>query len=177
MSPQVWRGHALRVETQAGALSQPLRKPGHVAVTLQVVGVQATVGGGEEEEEQVEEGKEERGEADRWGEQVGGEIIDLRMGRQKQGGWRRERCEYRSINQLYKRPRMRGILPRRDRNVYQGVGGATYKVLSFGMWLKLATDSRLMLLLLRVLAREKSGKHNSRQIHWTLQGCHTNTEK
>lgn len=28
---------------------------------------------------------------------------------------------------------------------------ATYKVLSLGMWLKLATDSRLMLLLLRVL--------------------------
>ena len=70
MSPQVWRGHALRVETQAGALSQPLRKPGHVAVTLQVVGVQATVGGGEEEEEeeQVEEGKEERGGG---GRQVG----------------------------------------------------------------------------------------------------------
>lgn len=40
--PQVWRGHALSIETQTGALSQPLRQPGHVAVTLQVVGVQAT---------------------------------------------------------------------------------------------------------------------------------------
>lgn len=40
--PQVRRGHALSVETQTGALSQPLRQPGHVAVTLQVVGVQAT---------------------------------------------------------------------------------------------------------------------------------------
>lgn len=42
VSPQVRGGHALSVETQAGALSQPLRQPGHVAVTLQVVGVQAT---------------------------------------------------------------------------------------------------------------------------------------
>lgn len=33
---------------------------------------------------------------------------------------------------------------------------ATYKVLSLGMWLKLATDSRLMLLLLRVLRRGNS---------------------
>lgn len=68
MSPQVWRGHALRVKTQSGALSQPLRQPGHVAVTLQVVGVQATVGGGgEEEEKEGEEGEEERrGGADRW---------------------------------------------------------------------------------------------------------------
>lgn len=40
--PQVRRGHALRVKTQTGALAQPLRQPGHVAVTLQVVGVQAT---------------------------------------------------------------------------------------------------------------------------------------
>lgn len=49
----------------------------------------------------------------------------------------------------------------RGRNVYQMLCGATYKVLSFGMWLKLATDSRLMLLLLRVLRREKIGEHNA----------------
>lgn len=42
---------------------------------------------------------------------------------------------------------------------------ATYKVLSLGMWLKLATDSRLMLLLLRVLRWEKS-KQNIRPIRW-----------
>lgn len=42
MAPQVWRGHALGVEAQAGALSEPIRQPGHVAVALQVVGVQAT---------------------------------------------------------------------------------------------------------------------------------------
>lgn len=41
VAPQVWRGHALCVETQAGALSQPLGQPGHMAVALQVVGVQA----------------------------------------------------------------------------------------------------------------------------------------
>lgn len=39
----------------------------------------------------------------------------------------------------------------------------TYKVLSFGMWLKLATESRLMLLLLRVLRGE--GKQNSVKVH------------
>ena len=37
---------------------------------------------------------------------------------------------------------------------------ATYKVLSLGMWLKLATDSRLMLLLLRVL-RRGNGKNKT----------------
>lgn len=53
---------------------------------------------------------------------------------------------------------MRGSAPVRVVNVSQILGGATYKVLSFGMWLKLATDSRLMLLLLRVL---KGGKNTT----------------
>lgn len=57
---------------------------------------------------------------------------------------------------------MRGILPLRAGNVYQILCGATYKVLSFGMWLKLATDSRLMLLLLSVLRR---GKRKHTEIH------------
>lgn len=42
MAPQVWRRHALSVEAQTGALSEPIGQPGHVAVALQVVGVQAT---------------------------------------------------------------------------------------------------------------------------------------
>ena len=41
MSPEVRRRHALCVEAQSGPLSQPLGQPGHVTVTLQVVGVQA----------------------------------------------------------------------------------------------------------------------------------------
>ncbi len=56
--PQVRRGHALRVKTQTGALAQPLRQPGHVAVTLQVVGVQAT-GEGEEGMRSVRRSQEE----------------------------------------------------------------------------------------------------------------------
>lgn len=87
--PQVRRGHALRVKTQTGALSQPLRQPGHVAVTLQVVGVQAT--GGRKE-----------GEEGMWREQVGGSggggggggIIDLRMG--ETGAGREEEGETRA---------------------------------------------------------------------------------
>ena len=66
-----------------------------------------------------------------------------------EGGWRQGgRVGYRSINQLYKRALMREIPP----IGYKCVAN-TYKVLSFGMWLKLATDRRLMLLLLRVLRR------------------------
>lgn len=51
--PQVGRSHALSVKTQAGALTQPLRQPGYMAITLQVVGMQATEGGMKEEKRQV----------------------------------------------------------------------------------------------------------------------------
>ncbi len=79
--PQVRRGHALRVKTQAGALSEPLRQPGHVAVTLQVVGVQATGG----ERRRVGRGRgggwgvcgdyrKERGREEVGGEQEEGEV-------------------------------------------------------------------------------------------------------
>lgn len=51
----------------------------------------------------------------------------------------------------------------------------TYKVLSLGMWLKLATDSRLMLLLLRVLRRVKSeentGPLDRKQDLWVDMCC------
>ena len=105
-------------------------------------------------------------------EQVGGrgDIIDLRMG--ETGG--RKRC--RSINQLYKRGMDERNPSHRGGNVYQILGGATYKVLSFGMWLKLATDSRLMLLLLSVLRREKEQKTTHRFI-LQPQGRRTQTEK
>lgn len=41
----------------------------------------------------------------------------------------------------------------------------TYKVLSLGMWLKLATDSRLMLLLLRVLREREREIRRSADRH------------
>lgn len=51
----------------------------------------------------------------------------------------------------------------------------TYKVLSLGMWLKLATDSRLTLLLLRVLRRVKSkqntGPLDRKQDLWVDMCC------
>lgn len=81
-----------------------------------------------------------------WGE--GGEIIDLRNGDGGRGA--------RLIHQSYKWARMRGGAPVRVVNASQILCGATYNVLSFGMWLKLATDSRLMLLLLRVLRGGKN---------------------
>lgn len=62
----------------------------------------------------------------------------------------------RLIHQSYKWAGMRGGAPVRVVNASQTLCGATYKVLSFGMWLKLATDSRLMLLLLRVLRGGKN---------------------
>lgn len=43
-----------------------------------------------------------------------------------------------------------------DRQRVKNPQDATYKVLSLGMWLKLATDSRLMLLLLSVLRRAQN---------------------
>lgn len=128
MAPQVWRGHALSVEAQTGALSQPLRQPSDVTVTLQVVGVQTA--------EEEEEG---------W-------------------GWTDEETDGRKEG-------------RRQED-------ATHKVLSLGMWLKLATDRRLMLLLLRVLRGSKcntvrSGTDGSaasadgRRVSWPGQRHHT----
>lgn len=79
MPPEVWWGHALCVQAQAGALSQPLRQPGDMAVTLQVVGVQAA----------VEEDVSQERLADKWWEQLRAgreEIIDLRTGESEGGG-------------------------------------------------------------------------------------------
>lgn len=129
VAPQVWRGHALSVEAQTGALSQPLRQPGDVTVTLQVVGVQTA--------------EEEEGE-----------------------GWMDEETDGRREG-------------RRQED-------ATHKVLSLGMWLKLATDRRLMLLLLRVLRSSerntvRSGTDGSaasadwRRVSWPGQHHHTPT--
>lgn len=42
MAPQVGGAHALSVEPHARPLPQPVREPGQVAVTVQVVGMQST---------------------------------------------------------------------------------------------------------------------------------------
>lgn len=113
-----------------------------------------------EEEEEREREREEEGEegmASMWYDRKkeGGvrQVIDLRSG---VGGGERERdAGDRSINCT--RARVRGILPPLMYQI-QAASANTYKVLSFGMWLKLATDSRLMLLLLRVLMGEESKK-------------------
>lgn len=42
MAPQVCWAHALSVEAYTWPLPQPVRQPGQVAVTVEVVGVQAT---------------------------------------------------------------------------------------------------------------------------------------
>lgn len=146
--PQVRRGHALRVKTQPGALSQPLWQPGYVAVTLQVVGVQAA-----------------EGQRRRWArqEQVGGrtEIRGVMTG-EAGAGWveGRERELQVRINQSVTQMDTDGKNPSpQGSEVYQIHGDATYKVLSFGMWLKLATDSRLMLLLFRVLKKKVNTQH------------------
>lgn len=44
MAPQVGRAHTLSVETNPGPLAQPVRQPGQVAVTIQIVRVQSTRG-------------------------------------------------------------------------------------------------------------------------------------
>lgn len=42
VAPQVGRAHTLGVEAHSRPLTQPVREPGQVAVTVQVVGMQAT---------------------------------------------------------------------------------------------------------------------------------------
>lgn len=94
--PQVRRRHALRVETQAGALSQPLGEPGDMAVTLQVVGVQAAgQGGGDGECLTDGEGRGNKGDESRWGKR---KWNGFDGGENKSGGGRRRESTDQSID-------------------------------------------------------------------------------
>lgn len=85
---------------------------------------------------------------------------DDRGGRSRLGGGKRERELQVHINQSVTQMDTDGKNPSpQGSEVYQIHRDATYKVLSFGMWLKLATDSRLMLLLFRVLKKKVNTQH------------------
>lgn len=149
---ELGRSRALGEEPDGGALAEPLRQPGQVAVAEEVVGVQAAAGG--------------RGVSGCGMPPAHHPELWWPPFPQPNCHWHTERVRRQSrgtrghLPRLPRPPRLEGGrgVPSNPSVPSRPHGPHTHKVRSLGMWLKLDTGMEVMLLLFRVLQEGRGGQ-------------------